>query len=263
MIYKYLSIALLLMAANCLQAKNLSLSSTKQSQSLADLHEQLENSANEMSVASTPLIPARYGDGGTSVHFFFGIELGYARIMSKDSAGTKYAGGGFRYGGEMGMKIKMQTRNESRVGLISVSASLSRFAIKTKYKNALGESKTSDEHYGIVTLPLSYTSLNFGREGGVGYFWQIGVNLNHIAQVEDNNDKKLIDRYNSIYVEPFASFGFSTRFRLMDRWTRDEIGGGRALVGPFFSYGVTNMSKVSGMTTNGFNIGIRWTYVGM
>ena len=217
--------------------------------------------------ATLSMMP-RYGGnrGGGGVHFYYGIELGYAAATTKTAAtaltaATSSKGGGFMYNGDIGIKIVLPGRNDNRAGYLSISLCGMVSDINTKYKDASGNSQTDRRTLSVLSLPLSYTSMGFGSGGeGAGFYWQVGLNPDYMFTVKDG-DNKITDHYNKFYFEPFAGFGVSIPFVMRNRATHSDVGGGRVLVGPYFSYDATNMAKDSGVNMNGYTIGLRWTYV--
>ena len=251
--YRYLPIGLLLVLF-CTPAHGITIPDTTEAASAS-----VFQSSTLVSIMPAPY---RNSGGGGGVHFFYGIELGYASATT-NVTGTSGSGGGFLYGGEMGVKIVLPCRNQNKSNFLSVSLSGTVFPINEKYKDALGNSQTDKREFSAAGLPISFTNMSYGRGGeGVGFYWQLGIDPNYMATVKDG-DNKVTSHYNSIYLEPFASFGFAVPFVMRNRRTHSDVGGGRALMGLFFGYDGTNMAKDAGVTMTGYNIGVRWTYIFM
>jgi hypothetical protein len=144
------------------------------------------------------------------------------------------------------------------MNILSITAFYSIFGASEKVKDALGNQQSQKVSLTTIGIPISYTRMGGGD--GTGGFWQVGANLAHITKA-DNEGQTLTNHYNSFYFEPCISAGLSIPFELKKR--REVIGGGKALVGPFLAYAVTNMSADSGVTMHGFSFGLKYDYVFM
>ncbi len=214
--------------------------------------------------SATATLPTYYGNKSNSggVHFFYGIDLGYAG--SSTSAGTiKAKGGAFYYGGDFGIKISLPCRNENKSNFLFVSVAANEYNIKYKYTDDLGKAQSYQRKYTLLKLPLSYMNMSYGSGGaGVGFYWQLGINTDYMYQVKDE-DRKVTSHYTNIFLEPFASLGFSVPFVLRNRRSHSDVGGGRALMGLYGGYDAMNLAKDSGVTVTGYTIAVKWTYLFM
>jgi len=201
------------------------------------------------SLSSSALIAPRYSGGGSVFHLFTNYEIGYSHGTNVDT--MTRSGGGIMMKAEIGFKVGIGGRSESRVGLLSLSAAISEMDLQMGPK---------DLTFTIWSLPVSYTSMGYGMNNsrGRGFFWQVGANINYVGSVKDHN-KKVKDHYASVFAEPFFSFGVSKPFRLMRN--RSEIGGMRTLFGPFVSFIPGNLSKDKGTTLHAYTIGLKYTLI--
>ncbi len=203
-------------------------------------------------------MPAAYGSrgngGGGGVHFFYGIELAYARGTTA-AAGVSASGGWFLYGGELGAKISLPCRNQNKSNFLSVSVNGISFPINEKYKDAMENTHKTELQFSVAGLPISLTNMGYGRGGeGVGFCRQLGITPDYIATLKQGQEK-VTSHYNNFYFEPFAGLGCSVPFVLRNRRIHSDVGGGRAPMGLFFGYDVTNMAKDEGVTMTGYYIG--------
>ena len=236
----------LLLAGYCAKAKD--------NLKLSDNAEQLTIVSQTMA-AMNPVMPgatatsALYGRRSEhSVHFFYSIELGYGSGTAATDS-TKVKKGGFAFRGDLGAKIELKNA-DTRTSFLSFS---------------LGGGATNmlNANFNVVTLPISYSSLSFGRqENAKAFYWQIGVNLDYLYSVKAN-DVTITSHFNKEIIEPMASFGLNVPFRIINRRSRETVGGGRVSVGPYFSYVVNNMSADPGITVHAYKIGFKWSYIFM
>ncbi len=189
----------------------------------------------------------RYGGGeGGNVHFYYDITLGYAQMKGSGPAKFKY--GGFVYSGELGAKFKIRARRDYAENLLGVGLGGIR-------------SNVSKLVFGLVVVPITYTHMGFVNGAGSGGFYaQIGILPTYVYSVQNNDGVKITSHFTNFYAEPTVSMGIHMRFTL---WRNgSEVGRGRVFVGPYFSYGIGNLSKDNGETvTPGYKIGFRWSYL--
>jgi hypothetical protein len=189
----------------------------------------------------------RGGSGRSGVYFYWGVMLGYsAGFATADTVRTK--GGGFSYGGDLGVSIELPMRNQNKAGLLTLSVGVLR-------------TKMNKSDFGIITFPVSFTSLGLGPGGeGYGFFWQAGAKLHYLYDLGRGSEGKIGD-FNRLSIEPFVSLGINGRFEL--RKHGETIAEGRVAFGPFFSYAIMNMSNVNGVDMHGYIIGIKYSYIFM
>ncbi len=192
--------------------------------------------------------PRSSGNGEGNVHFFYDIELGYAAM----SASGPYAfhQGAFLYGGDVGVRFNVRSKTIASANHVTI---------------AVGgyEANMSSFHSSTLRGHISYTHFwCFGGGDNAGLFWQAGILPTYLYTVTDKHDADYSSHANRLFFEPTVSFGFHIRFVMVSRRTGNELGGGRAFVGPFLNYGIGNLSKDAGETMNpGYKIGVRWSYV--
>ncbi|GAA4464976.1 hypothetical protein GCM10023093_16400 [Nemorincola caseinilytica] len=195
------------------------------------------------------LTPYYNGGGGSRVHFFWGMEFGMGRGHSniKDSI---VKGGGFMFRAEIGTKIELPAKYDTRIGLLSISV------------GGFG-AKMAKRQMGFASVPLSYTSLGMGPDGqSRGFYWQAGVNVNYLTSVDGAKKKALDAAYNRVLVDPCVGIGLNAPFRLVAGRGGPEVGSGRVQVGLSFSYGVMNVMK-NDASLHYYTLGIRYQYIFM
>ncbi|MBE2289330.1 MAG: hypothetical protein IAE95_07230 [Chitinophagaceae bacterium] len=191
--------------------------------------------------SSTPTRPALdYGSNGRGLHYFTSFEGGYSTGSSTSPTDTA-EGSGFFFTVELGARFEIKT-TETRYNLFSLSLAYTQ-APMSKYKLE------------FVSLPISYISIGTGRNGTFGTYWQAGAALRYTLGANmGNRDVKA--GFNTFLADPFLSVGISGPFRLLNKRHGDEIGGGRYLLGPCFSYSAMNMVKNGDM--HGYMLGLRY-----
>ncbi|MBL7690234.1 MAG: hypothetical protein JNM41_01475 [Flavipsychrobacter sp.] len=183
---------------------------------------------------------ADYGSNGRGLHYFTSLEGGYSTGSSTSPTDTS-EGSGFFYTVELGARFEIKT-TDTRYNLFSLSLAYTQ-APMSKYKLE------------FVSLPISYISIGTGRNGTYGLYWQAGAALRYtIGANMGNRDVKA--GFNTFLADPFISVGLSGPFRLLNKRHGDEIGGGRYLLGPCFSYSAMNMVKNGEM--HGYMLGLRY-----
>ncbi len=195
------------------------------------------------------IAPGRHGDdGGGSVHFFYDIDLGYAGMSA--TGANAFNQGAFMYGGDLGVKIDLRSgyidvANQIGVSIGGYQANLHAF------------------HSSTVRGLISYTHFwRFRNGANAGFFWQAGLAPTYLYTVTDKDQKDISAQVNRLFVEPMIYVGFHNRVVFVNRETGNELGSARAFIGPYFSYGIGNLSKQSGTTIHpGYKIGLQWTYV--
>ena len=142
--------------------------------------------------------------------------------------------------------------------MLSISLHDRFFAMNESYNDALGNKITNRLNFNNWGLPVCYTSIS--DKSGVGNYWEIGVNIIAGANVQnDGNDYS--HHFNSFYLEPIMSFGWTAPFELRKRGS--TVGGGKILFGPYVSYAGTNMSTDPGISLHCARFGLKCAYVFM
>jgi hypothetical protein len=259
MIYKYLPIALLLAMNTATANTTLPVTNEATTEASASIAGSESNYTYSPALAAS-LLPSRYSGGsGVFARPFYDIDLGYAGASGKVPGLT--FGGSFMFAASIGAKIFIPSSAGSSANVISISVGGTEYSVKEKYKDGNGDMRTDGLQFGVAQLPLSFMHINYGRyEGGVGYFWTLGVNVDYISSVK-NGDRPVTNQFNTVYFEPMISAGFTTRFVLRNVRTHRDVGSGRLTAGPFFTYIASNLAKDAGYTLNGYRTGIRWTYI--
>ena len=159
-------------------------------------------------------------------------------------------GGGFMGQFEMGTKIELPTKFDTKAALLTVSAA---------YMSA----KLVNRVYTFAQVPLSYTSLGLGPDGeSRGFYWQAGINVNYLAGVEKFSTPAVDAAYNRVLLDPTFGFGLNAPFRLVAGRGGPEVAHGRVSVGLAFSYCVMNMMKNDASMHN-YMVGLRYQYIFM
>lgn len=209
--------------------------------------------AESLQSATSPsiknLVLPRYGSSGDGrdVYFYIEVTLGYASM--KATGPVAFNKGGLAASGELGIKINVPARRSNAQNLLSIG---------------VGGFNTDIRMYDFRSFifPVTYSHMGFINGGdNLGFYAQIGIVPNYVYHVTNQDRADVIKHFNSFFVEPMVSAGFHCRFILLERWTRN-MGEGRLFVGPYFSYGIGNLSKAAGETiTPGYKIGLRWAYL--
>ena len=203
--------------------------------------------AGQKTLAGFVPVPSK-GSDESGVHFFYDIDLGYAAMSA--TGPVAFHQGAFMYGGDLGVRFNVNSKNIATANHVGI---------------AIGgyQANLTNFHASTLRGHISYT--HFGCLGGSdvsGLYWQVGVLPTYLYTVTDKNSNDYSSHANRVFIEPMVSFGFHTRFVMVNRRTRNEIGGGRVFVGPFLTYGFGNLSKDAGETINpGYKIGMKWSYV--
>lgn len=233
--YKYLTLIPLL-AAQCALAGAADSAATELSSAPSLTH-----------IAALQPLPYRANDVAT-VSFCSGLTLGYVR-SSSDHNGIKGSGGGFGGKIEWGIKYALPSGIESKYNFLSATIEYCIQSAKDKFKGDSGDISTKYK-FQAIGVPLTFTHINVTRS--VGYYWQLGVNLNftNSASAEDPGG---IRSFASFYAEPFASagiayFGSSERGLL-----RHHL----ILFGLYASDAISNMSKDDGTSLHMAVFGIK------
>ena len=183
-----------------------------------------------------------------TVHFFYDIDLGYARMSA--TGPMAFNQGDFLYGGNIGIKFNVNAKNASTANHVTI---------------AIGGYQANVKSFHTSTLRglISYTHFGYTRNSDVsGFYWQLGISPTYLYTVTDNKAQDYTTHANRLFFEPMVSFGIHTLFTLVNRYSRNEVGGGRVFIGPFLAYGVGNLSRDAGETVNpGYKIGVKWSYV--
>jgi hypothetical protein len=252
MTYKLLTVFLLLVAQSAFAKEPIKLcDSTEQAAGIA-----LTNNASLPTTSKPAMLfamPRGYQkNGGFGTHFFISAELAYTSVTGKTDS-TNVKGHGFLYRVDLGAKIGLPARSINTAAILSLSLNYCIYSIKPQ---------SVHRHFTLIGLPVSYTRLRHGNDPETGgFYWTLGANFNYINSVKDDNDKSFNGEYNKIYIEPSISAGFCLPFEL--RRDGQTIGHGKYMIGPFFSDVVSNMSSVSGVTVNGWTLGLRYSYIFM
>lgn len=241
MSYKYLPILLLLIA------------NTAYADITTTTNANAENSNLLVMPASVmPSIPSAYSrGGGRRATLYSSIELGYGG-SSSSIAGVKSQGGGFIYKIELGVKVLMPTRFATRYNFFSVGFDVSGLSSNEHYKDTTATVKTKYQ-FTTYGLPISYCSID--NPHTVGFYWQIGVNLNYLDHVQTDNSA-LMTSFNKFGVEPCVSPWMSIIYEYRDRTFC-------ALIGLYGADMVTNIAKENGATMHFYSVGIKYTSVRM
>jgi len=196
--------------------------------------------------------------GGVSVHFLYGLALGYAGSTLSSPGNTLKGGGGFLFDIDLGIGIEFPSRNQDKSGLLSITGYYALFGTSITSKDAQGNTQKDKRQITAVGAPISYTHIRGGE--GTGLYWEVGANLTTITDA-DNEGTSYTKQYSSFYVAPFISGGLAVPFEIVKRGSHAKVGEGKALVGPFVSYSATNMMQLTGVTMHGYSIGICYQYV--
>jgi hypothetical protein len=172
-----------------------------------------------VSQSAAAFSPPSRSSSGQSIHFFFDIDLGYAAM----SATVPYAfhQGAFMYGGDIGVRFNVNSRNIATANHVAV---------------AVGGYVANFENFHTSSLRAHISYTHFGCLGGSdvsGLYWQVGILPTYLYTVTDKNNADYSIHVNRLFVEPMVSFGYHTRFTIINRHTGDELGGGRVFMGPF------------------------------
>jgi len=169
-------------------------------------------------------------------------------------------GGAIGFGGELGMSILLPTGNSNALNVLYIGGYGYSSNLKEKTTDPSGNKKNVTGNMGGFGIPISFSRI--GNAEGSGLYWEAGANISHIFRV-DYNSVDVTKNYNSIFIEPFIGAGLSIAFEEISRHSRNVVAQGKLLIGPYFSYVVTNMSSVSGVTVNGYAFGlmVRYTYL--
>ncbi len=208
----------------------------------------------EETLSLSQKLPAGFAPGSSrssdesSVHFFYDVDLGYT-VMSATGP-YKFNQGAFMYGGDVGIRFNVNSKNIATANHVAI---------------AVGGYKADLKDFHSSTLRAHFSYTHFGCLGGSdvsGLYWQVGITPTYLYTVTDKNSNDYSSHANRLFFEPMISFGYHVRFVIVDRRTRNELGGGRFFCGPFLSYGVGNLSKDAGETINpGYKIGLKGSYV--
>ena len=251
--YRYLAIALLMGAtyARAQVATNLTGSPEAQGTLVLEVIAADNTLAAVPAVATNVLLsvpPPPYGGSGRKWTLSGSYEIGYVGSTSEKN---KVSGSGYGFGFkiEEGVKFLMPTNSEAKYNFLSVSVFYTNFYTKESYKLAGVDSKTKYS-VSMFGLPLSYCSIS--NRQNTGYFWQVGVNIGSPGVQTDN--KNGINVFNKLYVEPSVYGGFSF-------WVERKRGVGAILLGPYVSYGVTNLANDGDASMHLLAVGIKYTGV--
>ncbi len=250
MTLRHLPIIALLFAVGNVQAKTI-VTYPEARQSLSEL---------KHNVTMTP--HAAYYGSHARVHFYLNVlDIGYAHLKSKDSAGQTAAGGGLRIGGSLGVNIELGNEQSAyRNSMMSIGVALHAETLKMKSKDATGKETTKKLKLTLVSVPVSYTRLFYVAGEGAAFI-QLGAVAGKVTAAT-LDDKPVTEYYNNFFIEPMVSVGASSLFRFVRRGSGDDMGGGRAFFCPYFGYILNSISSVPGTTTNGFDVGVKWIYSG-
>lgn len=187
------------------------------------------------------------GSSGREINGFGNLDVGYAQTTLTDTAPA--TGGDFVARFELGAKFLFPARKDNKTWMFSVSGAYTWMDVSPGAHSL---------EYRLFTLPLSIGQFTEGNNRkGRGFYWQIGTNINYVFRLTEK-DRNVKAGYATFFAEPFVSLGFTQPYLLMRG--KEEVGGKRTLIGPFFSYMPGNLAKAPN-TMSGWTLGLRWTSI--
>lgn len=221
----------------------------------------VDTALSESAQASFPSLSSSHyygGSSGSRVHFMMDVFLGdfIAHITEPGVKGT----GNFSYGGELGVSIGLSSPNANGTTLLHISAFANSFGLKEKYTDGLGNPQSYDWTVVTYGVPVSISRMGGGDQ--TTFFWEASAYFTFLDQVK-NGDVASTSHFTGFYVVPSIAAGLSIPFQMVNRRSGSSMGEGKVLIGPFFSYVGTNLSRDNGTTITGSTIGVMWRYVFM
>ena len=217
--------------------------------------------AKDATPIAYPKVPSYLGAATDVDHVCFFTNFGGEYGLTKKTAdNVSVSGKGFGFFVDMGAAVPVRIGHRTNDNtFLLISLQYHELHTKERYKDMAGLDKDVRYIYQHISIPVSFNSLYNGNYN-VGFYWRAGININYLYDAKkEGSSGSVKSDFSPVTVAPFAGIGVAFDSEIKrGLWTGQKV---KNFIGPFISYGVNNMSGISGTTMHPLVFGIQLTAV--